>query len=221
MPNWCNNTITIEHEDSSKIHEVIESLTTKIHEDTSESKFFTYCKPEPDYSKTKVKCTYPSITKKEYIEVDDQKWWDWRVQNWGTKWNIDTFEKRELFDHSTKKIRSIYGKFRGTTNYILSVVAISDLYKSISFSCETAWSPPLEALKNLEKEGFKVSCDYYEGGVAFVGRYTTDEGDIDWQLPNTLADLKDMMNTLAFFKEIVEYWGIDLDYEEMEREKEE
>ena len=202
MPNWCNNTITIEHEDSSKIHEVIESLTTKIHEDTSESKFFTYCKPEPDYSKTKVKCTYPSITKKEYIEVDDQKWWDWRVQNWGTKWNIDTFEKRELFDDHTD-------------------LAISDLDKSISFNCSTAWSPPSQALKNLEEKGFKISCDYYEGGVAFVGRYTTDEGDIDWQLPNTLADLKDMMNTLAFFKEIVEYWGIDLDYEEMEREEEE
>ena len=133
MPNWCNNTITIEHEDSSKIHEVIESLTTKIHEDTSESKFFTYCKPEPDYSKTKVKCTYPSITKKEYIEVDDQKWWDWRVQNWGTKWNIDTFEKRELFDHHTD-------------------LAISDLDKSISFNCSTAWSPPLGALKSLEKD---------------------------------------------------------------------
>ena len=221
MPNWCNNTITIEHEDSSKIHEVIKSLTTKIHEDTSESKFFTYCKPEPDYSKTKVKCTYPSITKKEYIEVDDQKWWDWRIQNWGTKWNIDTFEKRELFDHSTKKIRSIYGKFNGTTNYILSVVAISDLYKSISFSCETAWSPPLEALKNLEKEGFKVSCDYYESGVAFVGRYTTDEGDIDWQLPTTFTDLKDMMKKNKMFEDIVEYWGIDLDYEEMEREEEE
>ena len=202
MPNWCNNTITIEHEDSSKIHEVIESLTTKIHEDTSESKFFTYCKPEPDYSKTKVKCTYPSITKKEYIEVDDQKWWDWRVQNWGTKWNIDTFEKRELFDHHTD-------------------LAISDLDKSISFNCSTAWSPPLGALKSLEKEGFKVSCDYYEGGVAFVGRYTTNKGDIDWQLPTTFTDLKDMMKKNKMFEDIVEDWGIDLDYEEMEREEEE
>ena len=202
MPNWCNNTITIEHEDSSKIHEVIESLTTKIHEDTSESKFFTYCKPEPDYSKTKVKCTYPSITKKEYIEVDDQKWWDWRIQNWGTKWNIDTFEKRELFDNPTD-------------------IEVSNLDKSISFSCETAWSPPLDALKNLEEKGFKISCDYYEGGVAFVGRYTTNKGDIDWQLPNTFTDLKDMMKKNKMFEDIVEYWGIDLDYEEMEREEEE
>jgi hypothetical protein len=202
MPNWCNNTITIEHKDSSKIHEVIESLTTKIHEDTSESKFFTYCKPEPDYSKTKVKYTYPSITKKEYIEVDDQKWWDWRIQNWGTKWNIDTFEKRELFDNPTD-------------------IEVSDLDRSISFSCETAWSPPLGALKSLEKKGFKVSCDYYEGGVAFVGRYTTNKGDIDWQLPTTFTDLKDMMKKNKMFEDIVEYWGIDLDYEEMEREEEE
>ena len=104
---------------------------------------------------------------------------------------------------------------------IIQILQFLTLINLLVFNCSTAWSPPLEALKNLEEKGFKISCDYYEGGVAFVGRYTTDEGDIDWQLPNTLADLKDMMNTLAFFKEIVEYWGIDLDYEEMEREKEE
>ena len=81
MPNWCNNTITIKHKDSAKINEVVKSLTAKINDDTNESLFFTYCKPEPDYSKTKVKSTYPEITNKEYEEDTDKKWWDWRVQN--------------------------------------------------------------------------------------------------------------------------------------------
>jgi hypothetical protein len=190
MPNWCNNTITIEHEDSSKINEVVKSLTTKINDDTNESLFFTYCKPEPDYSKTKVKSTYPEITNKEYEEDTDKKWWDWRVQNWGTKWNIEVLDE----DRITVKDNTVI------------------------FDCETAWSPPLEALVELQKKGFKIECDYYEGGCAFIGRHATGTEGISWNLPDNLAELKDMMNRNEIFKDLVESWGVDLDYEEMERE---
>jgi len=192
MPNWCNNTITIEHEDSSKINEVVKSLTTKINDDTNESLFFTYCKPEPDYSKTKVKSTYPEITNKEYEEDIDKKWWDWRVQNWGTKWNIEVLDE----DRITVKDNTVI------------------------FDCETAWSPPLEALVELQKKGFKIECDYYEGGCAFIGRHATGTEGISWNLPDNLAELKDMMNRNEIFKDLVESWGVDIDYEQMESEEE-
>jgi hypothetical protein len=192
MPNWCNNTITIDHKDNAKINEVINSLTTKKSEDSNESLFFPYCKPEPDYSKTKVKCAYPDITKKEYEEDINQKWWDWRVQNWGTKWNIEVIGKDEI-----------------------------DINKNtITFSCNTAWSPPIEALVELEKKGFEIECDYYEGGCAFIGRYETNAEEKTWNLPETLAELKDMMKDNEVFKDLVESWGVDLDYEEMEKNNE-
>jgi hypothetical protein len=190
MPNWCNNTITIEHKDSEKINEVVKSLTTKINDNTNESLFFSYCKPEPDYSKTKVKSTYPEITKKEYEEDIDKKWWDWRVQNWGTKWNIEALDE----DRITVKDNTVI------------------------FDCETAWSPPLEALAELENKGFEIECDYYEGGCSFIGRYETNAEKKTWSLPETLAELKDMMKDNEVFKDLVESWGVDLDYEEMERE---
>ena len=190
MPNWCNNTITIEHKDSAKINEVVKSLTTKINDDTDESLFFTYCKPEPDYSKTKVKSTYPEITKKEYEEDIDKKWWDWRVQNWGTKWNIEALDE----DRITVKDNTVI------------------------FDCETAWSPPLEALTELENKGFEIECDYYEGGCAFIGRYETNAEKKSWSLPETLAELKEMMKNDKVFKDLAESWGVDIDYEEMERE---
>jgi hypothetical protein len=41
---------------------------------------------------------------------------------------------------------------------------------------------------------------------------------ISWDLPETLAELKDMMKDNEVFKDLVESWGVDLDYEEMERE---
>ena len=191
MPNWCNNTITIEHKDSAKINEVVKSLTTKINDDTDESLFFTYCKPEPDYSKTKVKSTFPEISNKEYEEDIDRKWWDWRVQNWGTKWNIGVLDE----DRITVKDNTVI------------------------FNCETAWSPPLEALTELENKGFEIECDYYEGGCAFIGRYETNAEKKSWSLPETLAELKEMMKNDKVFKDLAESWGVDLDYEEMEREE--
>ena len=191
MPNWCNNMITIEHKDSAKINEVVKSLTTKINDDTDESLFFTYCKPEPDYSKTKVKATFPEISNKEYEEDIDRKWWDWRVQNWGTKWNIGVLDE----DRITVKDNTVI------------------------FDCETAWSPPLEALAELENKGFEIECDYYEGGCAFIGRYETNAEKKSWSLPETLAELKEMMKNDKVFKDLAESWGVDLDYEEMEREE--
>ena len=41
--------------------------------------------PEPDYDKVEVKSTFPNEDKKDDFRMP--KWWDWRVQNWGTKWN--------------------------------------------------------------------------------------------------------------------------------------
>lgn len=205
MPNWCSNSITIEHKDNVKINEVINSLTTKKSEDSNESLFFTYCKPEPDYKTTPVAQTYPEI-KEQFAETEEEKaiarenkptirkdsWWDWRVQNWGTKWNIEVLEKEDL--HTDKN--------------------------GITFDCETAWSPPIEALAELENKGFKIECDYYEGGCAFIGRYSTGTGVIDWRLPETLAELKDMMKDNKVLKDLAESWGVDYDYEQMESEEE-
>lgn len=45
--------------------------------------------PEPDYTKVKVKHTFPDITGKVYNNGTD-KWWDWRIQHWGTKWDVES-----------------------------------------------------------------------------------------------------------------------------------
>ena len=188
MPNWCNNDISLVHDDKEKLKEVEKILKTNVE---GECKFFNYCKEEPDYEKTIVKETYPEISGQEFCTDDKRKWWHWRVQNWGTKWNIDPV----LEDRITR----------------------DDDY--LGFMCETAWSPPLEALIALEEKGFKVTCEYYEMGCAFVGKYETGFGDMSWTLPNTLAELRDMMSKDQTFNDLVYNWGIDVDYEEMENDR--
>lgn len=72
-------------------------------------------------------------------------WYDWRVQEWGTKWNADC-------------LGSSYQEKDGKAVYI------------ISFS--TAWSPPEPVIRELAKQypELLMQLRYYEGGMGFQGR---------------------------------------------------
>jgi hypothetical protein len=80
MPNWCYNRLSISGNKTEL--KLFRELAKGGGTELSLAKLY----PEPDYSKIKVKPTFPSITK----EVrKGEEWWDWRVQNWGTKWDIE------------------------------------------------------------------------------------------------------------------------------------
>jgi len=72
-------------------------------------------------------------------------WYDWRVKNWGTKWNADCSGS----SYQEKDGKSIYG---------------------LSFS--TAWSPPEPVIRELAKQypELLIQLRYYEGGIGFQGR---------------------------------------------------
>ena len=80
MPNWCDNSVVITHEDKSKLEELSKQA--------EQSTLFGFVLPEPDYDKVKVKSAFPEISGKEFSDPKGA-WWDWRVQNWGTKWEAD------------------------------------------------------------------------------------------------------------------------------------
>jgi hypothetical protein len=73
-----------------------------------------------------------------------EKWYDTNIEWFGTKWDISYEES-----------------------------AFSFTKDEISFSCETAWSPPIPFLQNL-CEMYKVNANlfYSEGGVGFSGEST-------------------------------------------------
>lgn len=161
MPNWCDNNLTITHDDPKMIKKLVKAW--------EDEKFFKAIYPEPDYSVTPVPKTYPEINA-EFADTEEEKakilaneptiredsWWDWRVQNWGVKWDIDTKE--------------------------VEPPQITDEGKSLFCYFNTAWGPAIGIYDKLTEQGYQVEAYYFESGMAFCGKYTSKDGDQGTQI---------------------------------------
>ena len=88
----------------------------------------------------------------KYGSVD---WYWWRVHNWGTKWDLGDISNIE--------------------------VRIDNNYKFITFSCDTAWSPPEEAFEKIsgmtEFRDIYFYNEYHEPGMGFEGFFSFVNGE--------------------------------------------
>ena len=157
MPNWCDNTLYLTHKDPAMMDKAIKGW--------KEGKFFGTLCPEPDYTKVKVKPTFPSITGNDNPVDPEQAWYDWRLQNWGTKWEITSSE---------------------------SYIDIQDNEhgKAIRASFATAWSPPTDLYHKLVEDGYEVKALYYEGGCAFCGIFE-DGNDETYSIDGKWYEVRD------------------------------
>ena len=112
MPNWCDNRITIHGP-----KKYIRKIDKIVNENTNGDGLLNYMMPMPKELKD---TTSPSSSAKKPQPVIDgfDNWYDWRVSNWGTKWELCEFFGMDLQDPED-----------------------SD-EATISFSCQSAWSPP-------------------------------------------------------------------------------
>jgi hypothetical protein len=146
MPNWCNNTLSI-----TGPKDKIADLWTE----AKKSGLLNAMKPMPEaLEETTSPAPKPgqSNYKGPQPKVDGfDNWYDWRVANWGTKWEVDT-EGLELSEDGTE----ITGWF------------------------DSAWAPPIEAYNTFceNNEDCTLESFYEEGGMDFAGHY--DNGDDDY-----------------------------------------
>ena len=164
MPNWCDNQITITGPNS-----VIDKIEKIVKEDDSHENngLLNFFRPMP---KQLEGTTSPSSSAKKpqpMIEGFDN-WYDWRCENWGTKWEVCEF----------------YGVDRqGDT---------------ISFGFSSAWAPPIPAyqtfLMNMseQKQDVSLKAYYYEGGCDFMGCW--DNGDDECLAPGDYKSTDDFWN---------------------------
>ena len=144
MPNWCNNTLTIQGPTKT-----LKPLWEEANKEGSG--LLQAMKPMP---KGLNDTTSPTPKDKPQPIVDGvDNWYDWRVENWGTKWDVD-LEGLEFTDNKD-----------GTA-------AITGWFDS-------AWAPPTEAFNTFcdDNDNCSLESFYEEGGMDFAGHYSDGVDD--------------------------------------------
>jgi hypothetical protein len=113
MPNWCYNSVTISHEDKSKI-DALEAELSK-----EESHPLNHLRPLP--------------------ADQEENWYDWSINNWGTKWDVSPYD----WDRQDET--------------------------SINMNFDSAWAPPTALYEYLVSEGWDIRAYYQEEGMGFIG----------------------------------------------------
>jgi hypothetical protein len=80
-------------------------------------------------------------------------WYDFNCGEWGTKWDIATVD---IVDDTESN--------------------------SITFSFDTAWSPPVAFYEKMVEKGWTIDAEYTEEGMGFVGYFTNEDGDEYFEL---------------------------------------
>jgi len=147
MPNWCNNTLVIKHQDPAMITRAMKAFV--------EGKFLNEFVPIPE-SLHIVSGSVPvaeeaahEASKAANIEAHGYKdWYDFSVGEWGTKWDV------------------------GDSDGINEVTE-----NSLTVYFDSAWAPPLTAYEKMAEMGFEIDAMYYEPGMAYCGRWSNEGGD--------------------------------------------
>ena len=124
MPNWCSNHISLTHDDPAMIKKVSDNYLAPL----------TALVPQPE--------SIASDCERLIDKDTSENWYDWRIANWGTKWDIE-----------------------------LENIIVSSDGKTLTANFASAWSPPIEAYEKLKEQGYKISAFYSEMMMGFAGRF--------------------------------------------------
>ena len=140
MPNHCHNRVTFYSANTEAV--------AKLKQIFEDENCFGQIIPEPDWPNTPnkdgelpVKHEDPWLTYRWSNGRQDDRWYDWRIQNWDTKW--------DCYD----------------------VVVTDDDPESVEIEFNTAWSPPEAICSQIREDypDVSVSWFYDEPGCEIAG----------------------------------------------------
>ena len=140
MPNWCNNSVEITHEDPAMIERVREAfnkgaLLQEFIPVPKDLQIVSGYLGDGEEQRKLEEDTARNIATHGY-----GNWYDYCVNEWGTKWDIGS-------DGNPAQ----------------------DIPGGLMLGFDSAWSPPIQAYGKLEDLGFRIRAMYYEPGMAYAG----------------------------------------------------
>jgi len=148
MPNWCNNTVEIYHDDPIMLERVRSSFKN--------GALLAEFIPVPEELNITAGRSGDTEENAKIITAEESNrekygysnWYDFCVSEWGTKWDIggDGYEAQ-------------------------------DIDGGLSLAFDSAWSPPTSAYEKLMKMGFRIYAMYHESGMCFAGIWDNGSDD--------------------------------------------
>lgn len=146
MPNWCSNIIEIQGT-KEQINKFVFFL-----DEHNGKEWFNFFKSTP-------------------TELKEDGWYEWNVENWGTKWNCDAQDWIKVENPNGDEA-------------------------SVSFWFDSAWSPPVALYEHIESNTqLTVTASYLEEGMSFVGEFK--DGSDNYYEYTDLESLEDIPENLV------------------------
>ena len=148
MPNWCNNSVELYHEDPAMIERARKAF--------NDGRLLDEFIPVPkDLHIVAGRVGDPEEQKELELKEELNRitygytnWYDFCVGEWGTKWDVGA-------DGNPAQ----------------------DIPGGLMLGFESAWSPPIGAYEKLVDLGFSIRAMYYEPGMAFAGIWEDGQDD--------------------------------------------
>jgi hypothetical protein len=148
MPNWCNNSVEIYHEDLAMIERVRKGFNG--------DGLFGELIPCPEDLVNTVsgsmgedkRAAHEAQQEANLAKYGYANWYDHNVNEWGTKWDV-----------------------------IADGNPAQDIPGGLMLGFDSAWAPPIAAYEKLMDMGFRIRAMYYEGGMAFAGIWEDGSDD--------------------------------------------
>lgn len=146
IPNWCYNTVQLTHADPAMLERARKGF--------NEGKLLSEFLPVPQ----ELMETLAQFGANEQEKLNIEKygyasWYDWCIDNWGTKWDVGADGQPAL-------------------------ALGEDFGQGLVLNFDSAWSPPIAAYAKLVEMGFGVKAYYNEPGMAFAGIW--EDGNDDY-----------------------------------------
>jgi hypothetical protein len=140
MPNWCNNTVELYHEDVAMVERARKAF--------NDGHLLDEFIPVPESLRIVAGSLGDPVEQKK-LEEDTARnlevhgygnWYDYCVNEWGTKWDVGA-----------------------------DGCDADDIPGGLMLTFDSAWSPPIAAYEKLTDMGFRIRAMYYEPGMGYAG----------------------------------------------------